>query len=323
MGDAFTKRNHYNPCFWTALWNLEYFSLFLQGSEASQPSREQLVWALSAKAGRIYQTKTSAVHYDKDLGVAEITPESMRKLLQRKGPEKHPEVLDYLEGQPESLYVDFEDILKAIEKTEAYMTLMSTARSGRIPSFQEKCFLAGFIVYQALRSHEMMLSMLESAGNLGIEKWEYFVKLKGAWSAVSFLAPAVADLSLARWTLYRSQENRFPLCDSPIMIEVESIMAVLSPRLLLEVDRLTPAGDELCRTRDGISGKKRSEFRQRAIANTYKEVIFSDQEELERWRASPEFTRRMAALADPVEEHRLTANGAARVASLLGYWPPG
>ena len=78
MAHVFTKRNHYNPCFWTSLWNTEYFEAWARTGKPEAEPREQLVFALSLRSERIYRTKVSNLFYEKKLGVAKITPESMK-----------------------------------------------------------------------------------------------------------------------------------------------------------------------------------------------------------------------------------------------------
>ncbi len=34
-----TKRNHYNPCFWTALWNESYYQQVVSGIEGKKSPR--------------------------------------------------------------------------------------------------------------------------------------------------------------------------------------------------------------------------------------------------------------------------------------------
>lgn len=320
MVDAFTKRNHYNPCFWTALWNRDYFSDFIKGTETCDSAREQTVFVLNVKSNKFYEAKVNSIHYDKDLGIAEIPPESIKGFCKRWFPEKYIETAAYVKDHPDSLYIDFEDILKGLEVTDAYQTLMETARCGDIISMEKKGFLTCLFIIHAMRSHEMMTTMVETAGSLGLEKFEYFWLLKNAWGNPLLLARAVAPLAISKWTLYRDQKAQYPLCDSPIMIERDSLMVVLSPRLLLNIDLNSEANEDSWNVQNGISGKKRSEFRKRAIANSYKEIIFSDYDELQRWRTLPDFQKRVAILRDPATERKVLAEGANRIIwALTGF----
>ena len=79
MVDAFTRRNHYNPCFWTALWNEDYFREYCSDTARGSSPRDQVVYALNLHAAKVLRTTVEKVHFHKDLGVAEIDPESARR----------------------------------------------------------------------------------------------------------------------------------------------------------------------------------------------------------------------------------------------------
>jgi hypothetical protein len=318
MVDAFTKRNHYNPCFWTALWNNEYFEAFMNGTTTSRPARQQVVHALNVRSGRVYATTVESVHYDKGLGLAEITPDAMKKFCRRRFPQEYERLSARVADHPESLWMDFEDILSGVEGIAGYEALMDAARRGSFVSAEHKGFITCLLIIHAMRSHEMMASMIESTGAAGMEKWEYFWLLKNAWGSPFVLARATTPLAAATWVLYRTADHRFPLCDSPVMIGRDTVMAILAPRLLVEIHLNARSSEDQWVAKDGISSSKYREFRRRAIANAYREIIAHDGEELDRWRSLPEFKRRRAALSTTESERRVTAEGAARVAWALG-----
>ncbi len=83
--DTFTKRNHYKPCFWTALWNPVYFHIqaFREGGSAPGRAREQVVHTLNLRSDAFYPTTVENVHYEKNLGVAPMTSESMKAFCRR------------------------------------------------------------------------------------------------------------------------------------------------------------------------------------------------------------------------------------------------
>ena len=83
------RRNHYNPCFWTALWNSHYFRLAAVGGNPLPPAREQIVHVLSPKSGTSFRAKVKSVHYDKNLGIAEISREACEDFVQRYYPDRH------------------------------------------------------------------------------------------------------------------------------------------------------------------------------------------------------------------------------------------
>ncbi|MEQ1845089.1 MAG: hypothetical protein ABL983_05860 [Nitrospira sp.] len=222
-------------------------------------------------------------------------------------------MVEYVKQNPESLFMDFEDILQAVEQLPAYESLIEAARLGGISSPEHRGFLTCLLIIHAMRSHEMMQAMLDVTNSLGIAKWEYFWLLKNAWSDQALLVQATMPLACSRWTLYRTDIDRFPLCDSPVMIGEHTLMAVISPRLLLEVDLTLAGREDEWYVKEGISPSKFREFRRRAIKSSFKEIIFSNREELELWRNDPEFRSRVAMMSNSSEHKTAIADAAARV----------
>ena len=138
-----TSRNHYNPCFWVALWNEAYFEAWQSGSAAALGrARAQAVWVLNLRSDRVYESSVEGVHYQKGFGVAEITAESMVDWCQRWHPAKAQELANYVRDNPDSLYLDFEPTLHGLERLNGYDAIMEAARHERILSAAHKGFLA-------------------------------------------------------------------------------------------------------------------------------------------------------------------------------------
>ena len=199
--DAFTKRNLYNPCFWTAYWNPEYFTAAAEGRDLPGAARDQVVFALNLRADKVLNAPVRELHYDKGLGVAEITPDSMMRFCKRWYPSEYRNLEEYVQKNPETLYMDFEDILAGIEEKGGYDALIEAVKNGNLSSVQHKGFLTCVIIIHALRSHEMMNSMIETTSISGIDKWEYFWLLKNAWGNPLALARAVTPLAFSQWIL--------------------------------------------------------------------------------------------------------------------------
>lgn len=298
MSHSFTKRNHYNPCFWVAYWNEEYFRAATASTETKLKPRDQTIFTLNIRANKVVRTTVDNVHFDKGLGIAEIAPDSMKDFCKRRFPSEYDEFCKNLGENPEILYHDFEDILTGVEKVGGYSSLIEAVKRGGLSSVEHKGFLTCLLVIHVLRSHEVMQSMIEFSGIKRMPKWEYFWLLKNAWSNKLVLARAVTPLAFSQWVLYQVEQPRFPLCDSPVIVGRNNIMVILSPRLLLEINLNVPWPEDHWIERSGISNSKFREFRRRAISNTFKEIVFSSSEELETWRRLPEFKTRVALLND-------------------------
>lgn len=316
----FTKRNHYNPCFWTALWNEEYYDKVSQGISDLPAARAQQVYALSVKANKILRQPVERVHYDKHLGVAEITQESAAEFAKRHHPEKYEEFSCQSAYAQYPVYIDFEDILTGIEGLPPYTVLRKVATTGNISTCEDKVFLGCFIVLQFLRSHAIMNSMVQWHETLSRPKFEHFVTLKWLLSDTEALFGAVHPLVDCRWTLYHTSSATFPLCDSPVLVQPESIMVALSPRVIVEIQRTVPADDgELCLVRR-IPDSKIDEFRRRTIANTFREVIFGNLQVLQSWKESSEFQRRVDLMKDAQQYNKLVQDEGRRELWLLNAY---
>jgi len=171
-----TKKNHYNPCFWTAIWNASYYDRFVRGEERNLKARDQVVAALNVKANKIFTRSVNDIHYDKNLGIAEITKDSAESFAERYHPDKYLEFLHNNSEDDYPVYIDFEDTLTELEKMPPYEVLLSTAKNRGIASLEEKAFLGYFILLQLHRSHAIMNSMLEWYANLGRTKFEHFIR---------------------------------------------------------------------------------------------------------------------------------------------------
>lgn len=314
------KRNHYNPCFWTALWNQQFFTDFCTGKPRRGRSREQLVHTLNLRGNRIFETKVENVHFDKGLGEVEITTPSMLDFCRRHFPDKAEVLARYLEEHPDSLYLDFEGTLTGVEDLQGYDALLRAARQGGLESTAHKGFLACALVMHAMRSHELMTGILEEPRPPGMEKWEYLWMLKNAWSDRLSLARAVSPLALGEWTFWRTPQHCFPLPDSPVMIDRDSLLAIISPGLLLKIDLTVSQREDQWNIIEGIPTPTFEEFQRRAIANAFKDIIFSDARALEQWQSLPKCQYRIQQLATPESRIACVREAAARVIwALTGF----
>lgn len=116
------KKNHFNPCFWTAYWNLDYYSTVTTTDHRPDP-RKQRIFALNVRANKILHLTVENVHFDKHIAVAEITPNGYKSFCKRHFPNEYKAVCQYVDSNPETVYLDFEPILTGIENSPAYQIL--------------------------------------------------------------------------------------------------------------------------------------------------------------------------------------------------------
>lgn len=307
MKHTITKRTHYNPCFWTAHWNPDYYEAVMQNAANKLTAREQVTNVLNVKSNTIYTAPVEQVHYEKGLGVAKITLQGLKDFYKRNKPQEYENFVSQAVESDYPLTLDFENILTGIEKTPAYQVLCSVIKRQFIASRDEKAFLSIFIYLQFLRGHAILNSIFEMNGKLGIEKFENLIALKESLSDPDFYNP-LANIALSHWTLYRTEIDTFPLTDSAILSKDNNIMVALSPRLLLEISIGILDGESPGIVKDTIEPKKLTEFRRRTIGNTFREIIFSDKETLENWQKTPEFKQRVESIRKMKSYNALVKN---------------
>jgi len=307
-----TNRNHYNPCFWTAYWNRSYFISKLSNSNKHGLARKQPIYSLNIYSNSIRSTIPDDVFFEKKQCFAEINAESAKRFCKKYHPSQYDDFCKYMNEHPETVYIDFEDILQNIEKI-AYNSLIEAIHIGGTSSITHKGFLSCFLIIQAMRSYEMMTSMIDLGSSIGMEKFEYFWLLKNAWGNKMILARAVTPIAFSQWTFYRTSENKFPICDSPIMIGQNSLMAILSPRLLLEMVFDSNLTDKKPIIRKNISLNKYKEFQLRVLKNTYKDIVFHDRNVLQNWQKLPEYNHRVKIINDKALREQAIHEAAERV----------
>jgi Protein of unknown function (DUF4238) len=313
------KRNHYNPCFWTALWNPDYYRAMISGASQVGSARTQKVYVLSVKSAKIFQSTVENVHYDKNLGVAEISREAVEEFARRYHPDRYEQFVRDNADATYPVFIDLEQLLSRLETLPPYQVLLDVVRRVRIETPEEKVYLGCFVLLQFFRSHAIMNSMIEWHEELQRHKFEHFVTLKWLLSDPELLFAYVQPIVACSWTLFATDEDVFPLCDSPILVKPNSVMVALSPRLMLEAQRLIPARENEWRIRRSVSRRKVEEFRRRTIGNTFREII-GDRQILERWRSTPEFCHRVAAMKDAKHYNRLIwAKGTRELWQLNAY----
>jgi len=241
----------------------------------------------------VLHANVNTVHVDTDLGVAEVTPEAMKDFCKRHFPSKYDQFVEDMRDHPETLVMDLEQVLNALEKTPAYETLINVITKQTIETRDEIGDLSSFIVFQHFRSHAILRATIETLRLAGIERFEYFWLLKQAMSSPDLLFELILPLATSQWIIYKTQEHAFPLPDTPVLMDPGNVMIALSPRMLAEVDLGVHKPDGSWVIKTGIPKSKFTEYKRRAIANTYKEIVFHDPVKLEQWRRTPEFRGRV------------------------------
>ena len=98
-----TKKNHYNPCFWTAFWNPEYLDASRSGETLDTKPREQVIYSLNLKSNKILRLKTENIFFDKGAGLATITRDNALDYCKRAFPNEYKGLKKYYDEHPGDL----------------------------------------------------------------------------------------------------------------------------------------------------------------------------------------------------------------------------
>jgi hypothetical protein len=221
---SITQKTHYNPCFWTALWNENYYSQISNNPDLKKRCRNQLIYSLNLKTDKVLHCKVENVHYENKLGISEIKPEDAKEYCRSVFPNSYDELCTYYDKNPNNLVLDFENVFSGVEDSPAYRSLMDVAINHGISTKEDKANLAAFIVMHNMRNHVIINSMVEMFEKIGRYRFEHFIWMKHAWSNSDILYSLVMPLLEGQWMLYKLRSHTFPLGDSPIMCKHGSIM---------------------------------------------------------------------------------------------------
>ncbi len=296
-----TKDNHYNPCFWTAYWNSEYYFKKKNDPNFKGKAREQVIFSLNLKSNKILSTKVDNVFYEKGSGIARITKKEMLDYCKRNVPSEYQDVSDYYEKNPQDTFIDFENHFTGIENVIRDV-LESIIKTRNIKDISDKTYLSFIIFFQILRNHNTLKEFENYFDSKSLPKFELFINLKNTLSSNEAIWGLILPILSSKWTLYRLKRNRLPLSDNPVLIRPLHIFMALAPDLLIEIDlKKKVSVDNICKISNNLSLLKLREFKKRTITNSSREIIFGDSRLLEKWQKSSAY-----------KKHRKYLNGTKR-----------
>jgi len=288
-----TRNNHYNPCFWTAYWNNEYYAVRI--NNGSIQSRDVLLHYLNFNSDKIYVDKAKNIHFEKDLGIINFTIEEALKSFKYRDKNEYNRLRNiFSENLKEKYRWDFENFFTEFEKTEPYQFLHEIIKKRTIKNSREQGLIATFIFLQQLRSHATLNSMVELSNSQGDSKLFTFYSIIGILQNANMIYQVVQSYLKAKWKLYRTSVNKFPLTDNPVLFNQSNIMICLSPNLMLEIER-NSSNFEIEHI-DKIPQDKLNDFYTRTINNTFRGIVFSDKKLLESIRKLKSYKKRLKTL---------------------------
>lgn len=295
-----TKRNHINPCFWTALWNETYFNNFVNGKNAKK-ARDQKVYTLDFRSPRILFKKVDDVHFVENLGLILADGYDLVRSIYIFNTDKvhfskSKEVVHISEIDLNAHYLlDVEKDFTLLEEFAGYKQVLKTAIKGIIDNEEDRIYLACFLIFHQLRSEKFITSLINEYKQMNNPKLEGFLKFRNIISNHKDIYNAVLPLIHSRWTIIKTKDFMFPLSDNPIMKLNQTIWVVISPKHLLEIDTSKKYPGRV-KYKEEINTFKYNTLRKTIINNTYREIIFTDIKKPKNWKKSAAYIQRKKSL---------------------------
>lgn len=279
-----TKKNHYNPCLWTAYWNFNYYHN--EDLKNSQKARNQQIYSLNLIGNKILTTTVEKVFYEKGMGIANITYNSVLDFTKRNQPHDFNDIQNTPKKYFNDLIMDFENFFTILDEL-IQNPLKSIIHKNEINTIEDKIHIASFIVDLKLRNYKNFNNLVYLNSQQKKPKFELFWNLKKDFSDPEYLMKMIIPIVASEWILYRSNKFSFPLGDDPILINRKNILFALSPKMLLKINfRKKVPPENICIIKDNINFLNYKDFMGRTVQNSYREIIFSDKAVLEKLKNS-------------------------------------
>lgn len=294
-----TYKTHYNPCFWTAYWNEEYLNQIENAQSATKhfTAREQKVYCLKPQTNRAFIQKTDKIFYEEGTGLSYMDDEEILDFTKRNFPDQYEGILKYLADNGDGIFMlDFENVFTGLENlVKDYLTKVNVDKV--IATTEEKTHLSMFIFLQHMRNPTVINPMIQSFIQDKYPRFEFFVNFRHFIEDRNALLRAIFPIITSKWTLYVCDESTFPLCDTSVLRDKNTIFFPLSPKMLLEVDLGKVDHRQLqCNVKYSIGFSKYYDFEKLMIRNFNEYIIFPSFKKLEILRQSQLYKDRVKFL---------------------------
>lgn len=311
-----TKKSHYIPCFWSSLWNKEYYDNFINNRKNIK-CRFSKIYYLNIRSGEIIGKNTNG-----------IIVENVFKYNNGRYPYIEYYTKDNLKIESidnESIYTVKEDIID-IRKTILKYT--KEIENKKIEALSKIDFLF-FILFQfnngnpkyrdIIRKAYIDIYNVDDTALIEAEK-EFGKNIKDIGEIYNLEAEKLLSIYFKKlisrtlmkkekillyyniwanceWIFYYTNNHSFPLSDNPIYLDNKrlKIMCPISPRILLEVNANKRENNNILIKKD-IYYTKMKEYRNKIISQCYEGIISHDINILEEWIESECFNKRRKLL---------------------------
>ncbi|MBB6240501.1 hypothetical protein HDC90_005178 [Pedobacter sp. AK013] len=276
-----TNNNHYVPCFWSALWNTEYYDLKIAGANAPS-ARTQMLHVLNIKSDTIYSCKAEKIFYKERLGHIPITREEYLELTKFDG--SPPKEQNLFDDDNSIVIMDIENHFSMFEESIGYESIFRLMKDHRsIDNYGSKVEISAFLFYHPYRASRYLLDLFEkysASENNRLDafyEWKYFMNKDSH-------ALAITQILEGKWTVYALERFSFPICDNPVLNDGKKIYAIISPKHLITVDLLEKS--DITHFKNTIGYIEYKRLLRKIITNTDSVIAHTNKDTLERLQKS-------------------------------------
>lgn len=240
-----TKRNHYNPCLWTSLWNKDYYYSIKNVINSKKRARDYKIPTLTIFSKKVSHIKTESLYYEMYRGIIYATTAELKMLIENNHGNLRSVslynriiVLYFYWLFPRRTYgLDTESLFNGIEDVTIKDAIYELIKHDRISNDKHKAYISSFILTHQLRSPMLYSRLMKKHKATSNPHLNAFIDFSMALRNEIGMYQSIQTISKCHWKLYITESNTLPLSDLPIYEDNKEIIAVLSPRHLLVIDK--------------------------------------------------------------------------------------
>ncbi len=281
-----TQKTHFNPCFWTALWNKNYYQNFIANRENELKCRNQKILTLNLKANKIIDSKTENVFFEKHTGLTDVTQKEIVDYCKKYFPEK----TDYFENEEKykdiHLVIDFENHFSILE--DSFSNVFKLIRDKKIYDIAEKTELSHFVFTHLYRSPLHINKLIKDFTENDGSKLETFLHIKhNVLGNFENLKNYIIPIFSKEWTVLESKRY-IPIGDNPIIHHKDNLFVTISPYLIIKIGKKTVKPEQICKY-SKLSYFQYHSLLKLIITSSYNEIVADDKNLLEKIQKSKHF----------------------------------
>jgi hypothetical protein len=267
------------------MWNEQYYNNLKAGKKSNKNVREIKIYRLNLFSNTITLIPTQKVFFEKMLGIVKFNKCEAKNFLEKYYSQKYEN-----DNSNDEFLIDFENLFSAMESNPAYKTMISVGLGNKIKNIEEQANLGLFLLLHSVRNHVFLNSMLELELEVSGSKLELFMHIKWALQDIKILKSIVSKYLKGEWVIYRFKKP-LPLIDSPVINKNGLLMCTLSPYILLTINMGKSTGK--VKYKKVIFNYFYKKIKKQLISNTYRDVIFTSQNQAEKWLLSDDWKKRI------------------------------